>query len=241
MDAILCGSRSGAAEAVASLDLSPERVHAVTTGADHWLRYARPRTADELKQAGPPRFLVLGAISTARSPLAILAGFEAHVKPRTSTALRPQLIFSGRPGDAAPDFAAALQASPAADCIHWIQEPIESNLPGLVANSAALIHLSQGELAPITPLEALTFGAAVIATDLPAFREALGNSPGVHLTTEASQNDPTHLASLFEQATESGWNDEHRTARQIQAAPHTWQTHAQETLELYLRLRRTMT
>jgi glycosyltransferase involved in cell wall biosynthesis len=231
MDAIVCGSRAGAQQAIEQLGLPAERVHAVTTGADHWLRDTAPLTAGSLQQAGPPQLLVLGAISEARRPLGILSAFEALIeyKPHSNT----KLVFCGRGGDLANAFRDALAASPVAHAVSWIDDPVEEDLPALVAGSTALIHMSAGELSPITPLEALTFGAAVVASDLPAFREVLATTPGAFLMPSDTPDDPAELARAMQAAIESGVDQSAREQRMIQAQKYTWRANAEETLALW--------
>jgi|FLOH01.1.fsa_nt_gi glycosyltransferase involved in cell wall biosynthesis len=231
MDAILCGSQAGARQAIAQLGLPAERVHSVTTGADHWLRDAAPRAADDLMQAGPPRLLVLGAISAAREPLAVLKAFEAFRDYHPS--VKAKLVFCGRAGDAAEALLRALSRSPFVESVTWISDPIEADLPALVAGSAALIHLSSGELSPITPLEAMAFGAAIVASDLPAFREVLEGTDGALLVPACAAQDPAELAANIACALDSSADQAARGDRVAQAKAHTWRVNATETVALW--------
>jgi phosphatidylinositol alpha-mannosyltransferase len=203
----------------------------VTTGADHWLRDTAPLTAGSLQQAGPPQLLVLGAISEARRPLGILSAFEALIEYKLHS--NTKLVFCGRGGDLANAFRDALAASPVAHAVSWIDDPVEEDLPALVAGSTALIHMSAGELSPITPLEALTFGAAVVASDLPAFREVLATTPGAFLMPSDTPDDPAELARAMQAAIESGVDQSAREQRMIQAQKYTWRANAEETLALW--------
>ena len=246
MDAILCGSQAGATEATRRLGVPASKLHAVTTGADHWLRYTQPKTSAELEKSGPPRLLVLGAISQMRQPRAVLAAFEVLVAKGSFPGAT--LTFAGHPGDDAAAFQAALGASPVASQVTWIQIPVEADFPGLVSRASALVHLSEGELSPITPLEAITFGTAVVASDLPSFREVLASIPGAELLSSSNSNhgasrssnkpsqDPEHLAQAIERAMESAYHQESRAARIQAATAHTWRNNARETLALWQQL-----
>ncbi|MFT5831294.1 MAG: glycosyltransferase involved in cell wall biosynthesis [Bacteroidia bacterium] len=248
MDAILCGSRAGAAEAAQRLGVPASKLHAVTTGADHWLRYAQPKTCAELEAAGPPRLLALGAISKMRQPRAVLAAFEVLVDEARFPGIT--LTFAGHPGDDASAFQAALACSPAASQVTWIQIPVEADFPQLVSSASVLVHLSEGELSPITPLEAITFGTAVVASDLPAFREVLTSIPGAELLpagprqtasassqrASAASQDPEQLAQAIERAIESAFHSESRAARIQAASAHTWCANAKETLAIWQKL-----
>jgi phosphatidylinositol alpha-mannosyltransferase len=93
--------------------------------------------------------------------------------------------------------------------------------------------MSAGELSPITPLEALTFGAAVVASDLPAFREVLATTPGAFLMPSDAPDDPAELARAMQAAIESGVDQSAREQRMIQAQKYTWRANAEETLALW--------
>jgi len=223
-DHVVVGSASGREAVVRALHLDPAAVTAVRTGADHWLRDADP--LDELPSDRPPTLVALGALSPARRPLELLRAFERlHAR-------RPEvhLWFDGRPGAAAPAVQAALEASPARAAVTWRRAPVEADLPDRVAGAAVLVHLSAGELSPVTPLEALHFGTAVVASDLPAFREAL---PASALVSRATESDPDALASALERALEEAPNPAAREARRAAAAPFTWAACAQDHLAMW--------
>ena len=231
---ILVGSPAGqrtAAAALAPYGLRSETLRAVTTGADHWLRDFEPRTAAELAALGPPRLLALGAISRARRPRQLLRAFEALCAGR-APAERPYLHFDGRPGDDADEFQAALLASPNVQRVTWNPEPLEVELPRLVAESAVLVHLSQGELSPVTPVEALHFGTAVVASKLRAFAEVLPDEVLV-VEDEAGETSPELLAQTFERALATAFEDSAREARRATAAPFTWAACAEDHLAVW--------
>lgn len=236
-DRIVVGSAAGRRELLARFEFlrggggGPERVRSVTTGADHWLRDARPRTVSERLAAGPPRLLVLGAIGHARRPLAVLAGFEALLEDwpsDTAPGDKPRLHFEGRPGDAARELRHALDASPASEHVTWNPEPVEAALPELVAGSTTLVHLSRGELSPITPLEALHFGLSVVATRLPAFEEVLVGE--VLVDDGASARS---LGDALARGLAAGLDEAAREARLEAAAPYTWDACAADHLALW--------
>ncbi|MFT5081963.1 MAG: glycosyltransferase involved in cell wall biosynthesis, partial [Planctomycetota bacterium] len=124
--------------------------------------------------------------------------------------------------------------------VTWIQIPVEADFPQLVSSASVLVHLSEGELSPITPLEAITFGTAVVASDLPAFREVLTSIPGAELLParplQAASQDPEQLAQAIERAIESAFHSESRAARIQAASAHTWCTNAKETLAIWQQL-----
>jgi glycosyltransferase involved in cell wall biosynthesis len=233
---VVVGSAAGRLEVADRLGahgLDTTRLCDFITGADHWLRDADLLDTAELAAAGPPRFLVLGAIAHARRPLAILAAFEALAAPKPA-AERPLLVFDGRPGDAAGEFAAALAASPVAEHVTWNPEPREAALPQLVASSAVLVHLSRGELSPITPLEALHFGGAAVLSALPSFTEALGSA--AELVEPEVEADPGALAAVMAAAMDSAFDPAARESRRALVARFTWDASAADHLALWAEL-----
>lgn len=232
MTRVVCGSVAGAFQAARRLEpfgLDPWRLRAVTTGADHWLRDAEPLAVDVLQALGPPRVLALGAVARQRRTVELAAGFE-RLCDRLPAGERPELVLVGRSGDAADDLRAWLASSPVADRVTWIADPVEGDLPALVAGTTLLAHLSAGELSPITPLEALHFGAAVVASDLPAFEVELDAEQ--RLAPEVEQ-DPERLADELARGLERGLDAEARAVRRGLASFHSWDACAEDHLRVW--------
>lgn len=196
------------------------RIHHAPVGADHWVRDLGASSAARSER---PRLLVLGALRDERKPLAVLAGFEAL----RAGGLDAELVYVGRPSSAAAEFEAALAKSPAHKFVRWIREPRESDMPALVAGSAALVHLAQDEGTAVTPLEACAMGLAVVANRLPAFEEALGD--------EALWTDDTAagLASALASGMASSEDADARGRRLELAAKFTWSGNARKTLDVW--------
>ena len=168
-------------EVAARYDLNPERVHFAPVGSEHWERELKAGAARPSREPGPPELLVLGAVRASRLPLDVLAGFEALRAGGTQA----QLVFCGRPGNLAGPFRRAVDASPVGADVRWIEDPIEADMPQLVANATVLVHLATDEGSPVTPLEACRLGPALVLSDLPALREALCEAAGAALNDVA--------------------------------------------------------
>ncbi|MFT5050118.1 MAG: glycosyltransferase involved in cell wall biosynthesis [Chlamydiales bacterium] len=153
--------------------IAHDRVHQVPVGCEHWARTLSHPPAGSIARDGAT-IVVLGALREERSPLAVLRAFEnlGH------SMRRAQLLYIGRPGSAAGAFEAALSTSRARDRVTWIREPVEADMPGLMARASLLVHLAREEGSPVTPLEAFAAGVPVVASRLPAFEEALGHRAG---------------------------------------------------------------
>ena len=179
-----------------------------------------------------PLVLALGRTDRARGPLALLAAFE-HLRAR---GVEARLVWCGRPGDAAEELRVTWKRSRWRADLLWIESPIERDLPALVASAAVLVHLSRQEWTPVTPLEGAAFGAALLASPLPAFREALGDEP-FWVEGDPATLAPDLLAEALEEALGSGLDARARQRRWTLAAPFTWARHAERTAGLWERIR----
>lgn len=217
--------------------VDPGRVHRVPVGCDHWERDLAGPPPD--RGSAPPELLVLGAVRADRTPLTVLAGFERLL----AAGVRARLHFAGRAGDAGAALTAALARSTAARSVEWTRHPRERDLPRLVAGAAALVHLAEDEGTPVTPLEALRLGTAVVASPLPAFREALGeasaddvlwlSTPGNGPQSDAADGLAAALARTLQVTDVEG----PRRSRRRLAAPFTWAANARKTLDVWQHIR----
>lgn len=212
-DGLIVFSEDAAGRLVRTFGVPPARIFQVPVGADHWER--------DLPEAPERRatrdVLVLGAVRRTRRPLAALRAFEA-LRQRGSSS---RLLLVGRPGDAADDFRAALRSSPVASEVRWIEAPDEARLPACVAGSRVLLHLTEDEATPVTPLEAGRHGLGVVASPAPAFREALGTAARF-----VDADDPAGVAAALEEVLEQAEDRRLREGWIRNAAPYTWQASA---------------
>lgn len=207
------------------LELS--RVHALPVGCDHWTRACAPR--DEL--AGPARVVALGRTDSARGATQL---FEACERLRTG-GRELELAWCGRPGDAAEALRGLLSRSRFRAQLVWREDPTETELARTVAEADVLVHLSEGEWTPVTPLEGLAAGAAVLASRLPAFEEALG--PCAHwIEAPPRELKAVELADALDGVLVGARDAGARAARRAAAAPYTWDRHAALTAELWRRI-----
>lgn len=216
-DGLIVFSAAAAQRLEQDFGASPSRIIQVPVGADHWQR----DLSDALDQRPSRDILVLGSVRHSRRPLDALRAFEA-LRQRGSSS---RLLLVGRPGDAAEEFRAALRASPAAAHVRWIAEPDEALMPRCVAGSKVLLHLTDDEATPVTPLEACRHGLAVVASPTPAFEEALSTSARF-----VDSQDPSGVAIALEQALEEADDPCVREGWMRNAAPYTWQACARAHL-----------
>ncbi|TDJ78025.1 MAG: glycosyltransferase [Planctomycetota bacterium] len=207
--------------------MSGERVHTVAVGCDHWRRDLADAT---VAPATPARLLVLGAVRSERHPLAVLRALEAL----RAGGVEAELVFIGRPGDAAGDLRRALRASPAGDVVRWIESPVERDMPALLASATVLVHLADDEGTAVTPLEAFSLGVPVVATRLPAFEEALGG--GAELLPAPDTHAPAALAEAIARAIRGRSDGPAAAHRRALAEAYPWDRNARETLGLWRRI-----
>jgi len=222
--AVVVFSAAAAREVELRFGTDARRIHALPVGCDHWQRAAHP--LDDAPD--PPLVLALGRTDAARGPLSLLAAFERVV----ARGMDARLVWCGRPGDQAAELRAALEASTARSRARWIEEPKESALPELVASAAVLVHLNREEWTPVTPLEGMAFGAALVASPLPAFREVL-RAESVWIDGNPSALEPDDLGRALELALASGRDRLARQRRRELAAEFTWERHAEQTSALW--------
>jgi glycosyltransferase involved in cell wall biosynthesis len=104
----------------------------------------------------------------------------------------------------------------------------DPDLIRLVAGAAALVLPSVYEGFGLPALEALACGTPVVASDLPALREVLGDQAEL-----VPPDDPAALAAALARALDDPGGEPARAARQTRAAGFTWENCAQATLSAY--------
>lgn len=208
-DGLLVFSSEAASRLARSFGAPPSKIFQVPVGTDHW-----ERDLPSPPERRPTRdVLVLGAVRRSRHPVAALRAFEA-LRQRGSAS---RLLLVGRPGDAAEEFRTALRASPVASDVRWIEAPDEARMPACVGGAQVLLHLTDDEATPVTPLEAGRHGLGVVASPTPAFKEALGTSARF-----VDPGDPAGVAAALEEVLDRAEDPQEREGWIRNAAPYTW-------------------
>jgi glycosyltransferase involved in cell wall biosynthesis len=107
--------------------------------------------------------------------------------------------------------------------------PDERRMPELMASASVLVHLSDDELTPVTPLEAFASGRPVVASRLPAFVEALEDEAQL-VDTATVVEDPSGLADALGQALRDVRGGDAEARRRALAARYTWVDAARATV-----------
>ena len=228
--AVVVASQHYARTVAERYDLSPDRVHHVGVGCEHWSRELpdASQAAGRPQAPGRPRMIVMGAVRAARHPLVVLSALERL----RAGGVDAELVWVGRPADAAAELTAALERSPAREAFRWVRDPVERDQGSLVASATLLLHVAADEGSAVTPLEAFSLGTAVVASRLPAFEEALGGQAtlldGPALTGGSAQLSDALAKVLLE----PGDPERARSRRRI-AAEHSWRSSAVKTLKVW--------
>jgi glycosyltransferase involved in cell wall biosynthesis len=192
-------------------------------GCDHWVRGRHPSPLPE----GPPELLVLGAPHSNRRPGTILAAYDRLL----ARGIDCRLHFVGGSPSQHDDFAREVAAR--SGVTHDL--PSETRLPEVVSRAAVLVHLNESEATAVTPLEAFSFGLAVVGSDLPAFREALDGEATL-LETRAVDEDPDLLADCLAEALQGAGDEAARARRRAVAGRFTWKRNAEATVAVWREL-----
>lgn len=125
-----------------------------------------------------------------------------------------------------------IPGSPAADRLDEHVVPLgevdDSDLARLYAGATAVVHLAEHEGFGFPPLEALSFGARVLAAELPVLRETLGSH--AHFTVPG---DAPAAAAALDHLLGSDDTHEARRERVAWAGRYRWDTCARQVLNCY--------
>jgi glycosyltransferase involved in cell wall biosynthesis len=253
---VVAPSAAVAAEVAEEYRLGPDRLVVTPLGVDDTWRQVIPPDPAWLAAHGlPDRYLLfvgnreprknLGTLLTAYRELLGERG-EApapthHPPPRavgvgtgptvgegagttTEVATVPPLVLVGPPGWGEVLDTAGLPPD-AVRTPGYLPEP---DLARMVAGAAALILPSWYEGFGLPALEALACGTPVVASDLPAHREVLGDQARL-----IPPGDPDALAAALARILEDPGGEPARAARRTRAAGFTWENCANATLSAY--------
>ncbi len=170
-DFLLAFSDEARSSLIERFGIPADRIHRVPVGADHWMRDLAARGTAPPVRADPPLVLVLGALRLERHHDDIVDAFDRLV----ASGQPARLVLAGADGDGGQHVRRRLAFSSARQHVEWKPFASEADVAELVARASVLVHLAETEATAVTPLEALSAGTPVLVSDLPAFREALGD------------------------------------------------------------------
>jgi glycosyltransferase involved in cell wall biosynthesis len=244
--AVVCTPTAAvAAEVAEEYGLAADRLVVTPLGVDHSWRQATPPDPAWLASQGLPDryFLFVGSREPRKNLPTLLtayrellgarsvvvgngptAGEGAGTTTGTATTGIPPLVLVGPPGWGETLDTAGLPPGSVRTPGYLPQ----ADLTRVVAGATALVFPSWYEGFGLPALEALACGTPVVASDLPALREVLGDQADL-----VTPGDPAALAGALARTLEDPGGERARAARRTRAAGFTWENCAQATLSAY--------
>jgi glycosyltransferase involved in cell wall biosynthesis len=228
--AVVCTPTAAVASEVAdAYHLPPDRLVVTPLGVDDTWRHATPPDPAWLAAHDlPARYLLFVGNREPRKNLpTLLTAYRqllAGVGVGAGTTTVPPLALVGPPGWGDALDTAGLPPE-AVRTPGYLPEP---DLARVVAGAAAVVVPSWYEGFGLPALEALACGTPVVAADLAALREVLGDQAEL-----VPPGDPAALAAALARVLDDPGGEPARAARRTRAAGFTWETCAQATLSAY--------
>lgn len=127
--------------------------------------------------------LFVGTLEPRKNLLTLVRAFDEILR---TTSHRPQLVIAGAEGWLMEEFDAFVKKSTVSDRVRLTGYLSDEDLCALYSSCKVFVYPSIYEGFGLPPLEAMSCGAPVIASDLPVFRETLANAaclvdPGDHV------------------------------------------------------------
>jgi glycosyltransferase involved in cell wall biosynthesis len=150
-------------EVVRHFGADPDRIRVIHSGPG--LSTADGAVAPA--QAGNPFLLYVGNLAANKNLPFLVRAFGA-------SSTRARLVLAGRPGEGFTELESELAASPRRDDVELRTGPSDTEVESLYRSATALVLPSVYEGFGFTPLEAMSRGCPVVASDIPALREISG-------------------------------------------------------------------
>ena len=215
--AIVAVSNFAKHEAVRRLSVDPEKVFVVRSG---------PGLASSVAQGpepnGRPYFLFVGNLTARKNVPFLIRAYE-----RTDT--EADLVLAGSPLDDAGAILAAVQRSPRRDRIRLLPAPDDAAVDRLYRGALGLLHPALYEGFGFTPLEAMSRGCPVIASDIPAVREIAGSGALLLPLEEGAWAD-----AIGRLEREQALQEELRARGRATAAGYSWAETARQLCSVFL-------
>jgi len=157
------------------LHLRPERIEVIPRGRDpeklgERNATRRTRIREELGVGDADEFvLALGRHEYQKGFDVLIAAFGQLRRDRA----RARLFIAGREGSVSPELHEAVTAAGVADAVEFLG--FRSDVPELLCGADLFVSASRWEGSPGSVIEAMALEAPIVATDIPAVREVLGD------------------------------------------------------------------
>jgi glycosyltransferase involved in cell wall biosynthesis len=215
------------AEVADAYGLPPERLVVTPLGVGPAWRDAAPADPTWLARGGlPERYLLFVGSREPRKNLPTLLAAYRELLADPAPGGIPPLVLVGPAG-----WGEALDlAGLPAEAVRTPGYLPEQDLARVMAGAAALVFPSWYEGFGLPALEALACGTPVVASDLPALREVLGDQAEL-----VPPGDTAALADALARVVDDPGGEPARAARRAHAAAFTWDACARATLAGYQR------
>lgn len=139
------------------------------------------------------------------------------------------LIFAGRSDEFSKRLEHNAHQHPSAAFIHFEKNPSDERLAELYQNASGYVFPSRIEGFGLPPLEAMSMGVPVAASDTAALREILG-----HAALYFPSNNPRAMAETLERLLRDDAQKEQLIARGLeQIKRYSWKKMTEETISVY--------
>jgi len=179
-------------------------------------------------------FLTVGTFESRKDPLTAAQALARLGGDPGGGAAGPEWIWVGAPGHRADEINRGLAALPLGGRFRAVGAQKAEVVGGLMAGALAFIYPSRYEGFGLPPLEAMARGTPVIASDLPALREVLGEG-----ALYFPPGDAAALASVLNRLIfEPGLREGLRQRGRARAEQFKWSRTGEATLAVYEEARR---
>lgn len=226
---IITPTESVRREAHEHLQLPLDRIVAVPEAARSCFRRLQPEQTIEIRRILGIRgefLLFVGTVEPRKNISTLLRAFEEVLRIRAQPL---QLVIAGRRGWLVDDLFDSLKRSPAAGNIILTDYLADDDLCALYSSCTALIYPSIYEGFGLPPLEAMACGAPVIASNIPAIREVVGDA--ARLVSPESKAEL--VAALFSVLDSCSARDQLASAGLRRAAQFSWTLTATATRDVF--------
>ena len=213
-------------EVAEKFGLNPDKI-AVTHEAPR-ATFKRREDAELLQRLAirEPFVLFVGTIEPRKNLHRLVEAFDRVLR---TTSLSPQLVIAGGQGWLMDDFAAAIRQRGLEDHVCLAGYLKDEELSALYSSCKVFVYPSLYEGFGLPPLEAMACGAPVIASEIAAIKETLGDA--------ARLIDPRDVDDLAQAMVEMLSDEEMREhfarAGSERVKQFTWEKTALETLKVY--------
>jgi glycosyltransferase involved in cell wall biosynthesis len=219
--AIVAVSRFAMQEAVERFHVDPRKVTVIHSGPGLAPRFDPPDGSNGRR----PYLLFVGNLTMSKNlPFLVRAYERAEVAA--------DLVLAGRPASDAGAIYDAIARSPRRDRIRILTTPDDAEVDRLYRQALGLLHPARYEGFAFTPLEAMSRGCPVVASDIPAIREVSGQ--GALLVP--LDDEHAWVDAIRRLAGEERLRDELRARGRETVAGYSWAESARQLCRVFLQV-----